>query len=178
MSPNEPRMTAGRGAARGILSLVVLAGVTALLVMIVPRGLYDWIKAAHVVAIIAWMAGMLYLPRLFVYHVASPADSPESETFKIMERRLLRAIINPAMVASWGFGLWLAWEGFRFSGGWLHAKLAAVVALSALHGYLAAAVRRFAEDRNRKSARHWRIVNEIPTLLMIVIVVLVIVKPF
>ena len=129
-------------------------------------------------AIIAWMAGMLYLPRLFVYHAAVPAGSPESETFKVMERRLLRAIINPAMVASWCFGLWLAWEGFGFSAGWLHAKLAAVVALSALHGYLAAGVRGFAEDRNRKSTRHWRIVNEIPTLLMVVIVVLVIVKPF
>jgi putative membrane protein len=178
MTAHGERVTAGRAAARGALSLVLLAGIAAILVMIVPSGLYDWIKAAHVVAIIAWMAGMLYLPRLFVYHVALPAGSEASETFKIMERRLLRAIINPAMMASWSFGLWLAWEGFRFSAGWLHAKLAAVVALSAVHGYLAGAVRRFAEDSNRKSARHWRIVNEIPTLLMIVIVVLVIVKPF
>jgi len=178
MSLQGRGLTAGKAAARGTASLLILAGATALLVMIVPSGLYDWIKAVHVVVIIAWMAGMLYLPRLFVYHVAAPAGSPESETFKVMERRLLRAIINPAMVASWCFGLWLAWDGFRFSGGWLHAKLAAVVVLSALHGYLAAAVRRFAEDRNRKSARHWRIVNEVPTLLMIVIVVLVIVKPF
>jgi putative membrane protein len=95
-----------------------------------------------------------------------------------MERRLLRAIINPAMTVAWVFGLWLAWKGFGFAGGWLHAKLAAVLVMSGVHGYLSAAVRKFAEDRNEKTARHWRIVNEIPTLLMIAIVVLVIVKPF
>jgi putative membrane protein len=178
MNGRERKINAGQAAVRAAAAIVMLAAATLLLVMIVPAGLYDWMKAAHVVAIIAWMAGMLYLPRLFVYHTAAPAGSAQSETFKLMERRLLRAIINPAMMAAWTFGLWLAWEGFRFSGGWLHAKLAAVVALSALHGYLAGAVRRFAEDRNEKSARHWRIVNEVPTLLMIVIVVLVIVKPF
>jgi putative membrane protein len=95
-----------------------------------------------------------------------------------MERRLLRAIINPAMVVTWTFGLWLAWRGGWFTAGWLHVKIAAVVAMSAVHGYLAGAVRKFAEDRNEKSARHWQIVNEIPTLLMIAIVILVIVKPF
>jgi putative membrane protein len=121
---------------------------------------------------------MLYLPRLFVYHADSPVGSPQSETFKIMERRLLRAIMNPAMVVAWALGLWLAWKGFSFSGGWLHAKLSAVLVMSGLHGYLAGAVRRFAEDRNEKPARHWRIVNEVPTLLLIAIVVLVIVKPF
>ena len=121
---------------------------------------------------------MLYLPRLFVYHAETERGSQQSETFKVMERRLLRGILNPAMVISWAFGLWLAWKGFGFQGGWLHAKLAAVVALSAVHGYLSAAVRKFAEDRNEKPARHWRMVNEIPTLLMIIIVVLVIVKPF
>ena len=178
MNGRERKITAGQAAARAVAAIVMLAAATLLLIMIVPAGLYAWMKAGHVVAIIAWMAGMLYLPRLFVYHAAVPAGSAQSETFKVMERRLLRAIINPAMMAAWMFGLWLAWEGFRFSGGWLHAKLEAVVALSALHGYLAGAVRRFAEDRNERPARHWRIVNEIPTLLMIVIVVLVIVKPF
>ena len=121
---------------------------------------------------------MLYLPRLFVYHVDAAPGSIQSETFKVMERRLLRAIINPAMMVAWVFGLWLAWRGFAFQGGWLHAKIAAVLVLSALHGYLSASVRAFAEDRNTKTARHWRIVNEVPTVLMIIIVILVVVKPF
>jgi putative membrane protein len=102
----------------------------------------------------------------------------QSETFKVMERRLLRGIINPAMVIAWAFGLWLAWRGFGFAGGWLHAKLAAVLVLSGVHGYLSMAVRRFADDQNDKAARHWRIVNEVPTVLMIAIVILVVVKPF
>jgi putative membrane protein len=123
------------------------------------------------------MAGMLYLPRLFVYHAEAQIGSVQAETFKTMERRLLRLIINPAMVVTWIFGLWLAWTGFQFTGGWLHAKIAAVVGLSAVHGYFARAVRLFGEDRNERSARHWRIINEIPTLLMIVIVILVVVKP-
>ena len=178
MNGRQRKAQAGQAALRAIVAILMLAAATLLLIMVVPATFYDWMRAGHVVAIIAWMAGMLYLPRLFVYHSAVPAGSPQSETFKVMERRLLRAIINPAMMVAWILGLWLAWEGFRFSGGWLHAKLAAVVALSALHGYLAGAVRGFAEDRNEKPARHWRIVNEIPTVLMIVIVVLVIVKPF
>ena len=139
---------------------------------------YPWIKALHVIAVISWMAGMLYLPRLFVYHCDAEIGSKQSETFKVMERRLLKAIINPAMIVTWVFGLYLAWKGFSFQGGWLHAKIAAVLAMSGVHGYLSGGVRRFAEDRNTKSSRHWRIVNEIPTLLMIVIVALVVVKPF
>jgi putative membrane protein len=139
---------------------------------------YLWIKAFHVIAVIAWMAGMLYLPRLFVYHCAAPPGSPQSETFKLMERRLLKAIINPAMIAAWALGLWLAWEGGWFRSGWLHAKLALVLVLSGLHGLLVRWVRDFAHDRNRHSARFYRLVNEIPTLLMIGIVILVIVKPF
>jgi putative membrane protein len=140
--------------------------------------LYDWIKAFHVVAIIAWMAALLYLPRLFVYHCDAPAGSPQSETFKVMERRLLKAIMTPAMIASWGLGLYLAWSGGWFKAGWLHGKLLAVVGLSAAHGFLAGCVRRFAEDRNTRPARFYRIINEVPTVLMILIVVLVIVKPF
>lgn len=169
----------GRIAARrAALALGLFCVAVAALVWIDPVGLYDWIKAAHVIAVIAWMAGMLYLPRLFVYHAEAESGSEKSETFKVMERRLLRAIINPAMVATWVLGLWLAWRGFGFSGGWLHAKIAAVLLLSGVHGYLSASVRRFAEDRNEKPSRHWRIVNEIPTVLMIVIVILVVVKPF
>jgi putative membrane protein len=163
---------------RALVALAIFAVLTAALFLYGPDDLYLWAKAIHVIAVIAWMAGMLYLPRLFVYHADTPVGSPQSETFKVMERRLLRAIINPAMIVTWVFGLWLAWKGFSFSGGWLHAKLALVLIMSGVHGYLSASVRRFAEDRNEKPARHWRIVNEVPTLLMIVIVILVIVKPF
>jgi putative membrane protein len=121
---------------------------------------------------------MLYLPRLFIYHCDAERGSQQSETFKLMERRLLRLIVNPAMVISWVLGLWLGWVGGHFSAPWFHAKLALAVVLSGVHGYFSAAVRRFAEDRNEKPPRFWRIMNEVPTLLMIAIVILVIVKPF
>jgi putative membrane protein len=173
--------TAGSGAnalKRAAIAIVVFLVLAALLFAFGPDDFYPWAKAIHIIAVISWMAGMLYLPRLFVYHSEAEKGSVQSETFKVMERRLLRGIINPAMVIAWAFGLWLAWKGGWFSAGWLHAKLAAVILMSAVHGYLAGAVRKFAEDRNEKPARHWRIVNEIPTLLMIVIVVLVAVKPF
>jgi protoporphyrinogen IX oxidase len=140
--------------------------------------LYAWLKVLHIVAIIAWMAGMLYLPRLFVYHADAEAGSVQSETFKVMERRLLKAIMNPAMIATWIFGLWLAIQGGWFASGWLHAKLALVIAMSGLHGYLAATTRRFAANTNTKSARFYRVLNEVPTLVMIGIVILVVVKPF
>ena len=140
--------------------------------------MYEWIKAFHVMAVIAWMAGMLYLPRLMVYHVESPVGSIQSETFKIMERRLLKGIINPAMILTWLLGLYLAWTAFGFKGGWLHGKLLLVFILSGIHGYLSGRVRAFAEDRNDKSARFYRILNEGPAVLMIGIVILVIVKPF
>ena len=165
-------------AMRAVVAILILVVATVVLFWLDPQGLYLWIKAAHVIAVIAWMAGMLYLPRLFVYHADAEAGSEKSETFKVMERRLLRAIINPAMTVTWVLGLWLAWRGFGFSGGWLHAKITAVIILSGVHGYLSASVRRFADDRNTKPARHWRIVNEVPTALMIVIVILVVVKPF
>ena len=140
--------------------------------------LYDWLKAFHLIAVIAWMAGMLYLPRLFVYHCEAAPGSPQSETFKTMERRLLKAIINPAMVATWGLGLWLAWTGGWLTAGWLHAKLALVLILSGVHGLFARWVKDFAADRNRHSAAFYRVVNEVPTLLMVGIVILAIVKPF
>lgn len=175
----EPQMKSEAGPAmRAAGALAIVAVLVALLFWLDPVGLYPWVKAAHVIAVISWMAGMLYLPRLFVYHAEAKRGSDKSETFKVMERRLLRAIINPAMVATWVLGLWLAWRGFGFVGGWLHAKIAAVLLLSGVHGYLSASVRRFAEDRNERPTRHWRIVNEIPTVLMIVIVILVVVKPF
>lgn len=158
--------------------LVAVAAVSVGIFFVLPDGFYLWAKAVHIMAVISWMAAMLYLPRLFVYHTEAGIGSPQAETFKVMERRLLRAIMTPAMLVSWYFGLWLAWKGFGFSGGWLHAKIAAVVILSGLHGYFAAGVRRFAEDREPKSSRHWRVMNEMPALLMVVIVILVVIKPW
>ena len=140
--------------------------------------LYDWIKALHILAIISWMAGMLYLPRLMVYHCDAPAGSPQSETFKIMERRLLKGIIDPAMAVTWLAGLWLVWQGGWWVSGWFHAKFALVLAMSGFHGFLTARVRDFAQDRNTRSARFYRVANEVPTVLMIGIVILVVVKPF
>ena len=140
--------------------------------------LYLYLKSFHIVAMVAWMAALLYLPRLFVYHADTPAGSPQSETFKVMERRLLKAIMTPAMIVTWVLGLWLAWEGGWFRSGWLHAKLVLVLGLSALHGMMAGAVRRFAEDRNTRSAKYYRVLNEVPTVGLVLIVILVVVKPF
>lgn len=139
--------------------------------------MYDWIKALHVVAVIAWMAGMLYLPRLFVYHCEAEAGSKQSETFKVMERRLLKAIINPAMIVTWLAGLYLAWAGHWFSAGWLHGKLLLVLVLSGVHGFFSRCVKDFSADRHRRSQKFYRIINELPTALMIGIVILVVVKP-
>lgn len=138
-----------------------------------------WIKALHVIAVIAWMAGMLYLPRLFVYHAEAASGTAQSETFKVMERRLMKAIINPAMIATLIFGLLLLLaQPDLMRQGWLHAKLACVLGLFALHGMMSGWLKAFAADRNRKSAKFFRIANEVPTILMIVIVIMVIVRPF
>jgi len=137
---------------------------------------YDWIKAFHVMAIISWMAGLFYLPRLFVYH-ADARDEALITTFRIMERRLYRAIMWPAMIASWLAGLALI-AIIGLAHGWLHAKLLMVALLTAYHFLLGGHLRRFATGSERKNARYFRIINEIPTLLMIVIVILVVVKPF
>ena len=139
---------------------------------------YLWIKAGHIVAVIAWMAGLLYLPRLFVYHCDAKAGSKRSEMLKTMERRLLRAIMNPAMIASWIFGLAAVQAGDLWGDGWLHVKFVFVLALTGIHMAMAKWRREFAADRNRRSERFYRIANEVPTVLMIVTVILVIVKPF
>ncbi len=165
-------------AARAAISLIMTVSFAAALMIVIGDAAYLWIKAIHVIAIISWMAGMLYLPRLFIYHCEAEKGSAQSETFKVMEGRLLRIIINPAMVISWVLGLWLAWTGDFFPAHWFHIKLLLAVALSAVHGYFSMAVRAFAEDRNTRSPRFWRIINEVPTILMILIVILVIVKPF
>lgn len=140
--------------------------------------LYLWLKSLHLIALVAWMAGQFYLPRLFVYHADAPVGSQLSETFKVMERRLLKAIMNPAMIATWIFGLALAYEGDWFRAGWFYAKFALVLVLSGFHGYLAGCVRRFAADRNERGSRFYRLLNEVPTLALIGIVLLVVIKPF
>ncbi len=138
----------------------------------------EWIKALHVLAVIAWMAGLLYLPRLFVYHADQPVGSATSETFKVMERRLLKAIMTPAMIVTWLAGLWLASSAGWWSAGWFHGKLLLVLGLSAMHGVMAGWVRAFAMDSNTRKPRFYRFMNEVPTLIMIGVVILVIVKPF
>jgi putative membrane protein len=137
-----------------------------------------WIKALHVISVIAWMSGMFYLPRLFVYHTETEPGSAASERFKVMERRLLRAIINPSMIATWVFGLTLAWLTAAYKEHWLQMKFLLVIAMSGLHGYFAGRVKAFAQDRNDKPARFYRILNEVPPVLMVFIVILVIVQPF
>ena len=138
----------------------------------------DWIKAFHVIAVIAWMAGMLYLPRLFVYHSEQPVGSPTAELLKVWERNLLRRIINPAMIAVWVLGLTLAYVTGAYEDTWMRLKFLLVLAMSGLHGFFAASVKRFARDANTRSTRFWRIVNEVPFVLIIAIVILVVVKPF
>jgi putative membrane protein len=148
--------------------------------MTLSATLYLWIKALHVVSVIAWMAGFLYLPRLFVYHAAAAKGSPMSETFKVMERRLLKAIMTPAMIASLVFGatLVLHLSPGIWASPWWYGKFACVVALMAMHMTMARWQREFAEDRNTRSARFYRFANEVPAVVMIAIVVLVVVKPF
>ena len=141
---------------------------------------YTWIKALHVMAVIAWMAGLFYLPRLFVYHAErAPVGSELDRTFRVMEEKLLRVIMNPAMITAWLCGLlMIAMGGLDFTTVWGWAKLLAVIAMTAAHMWMAARRRDFALGRNTRSGRSYRIANEVPTVLMIVAVVAVIVKPF
>ena len=140
----------------------------------------EWVKALHILSVIAWMAGMMYLPRLFVYHAETDKGSGQSETFKVMERRLFRGIMTPAMIATWIFGLWLAF-GFGivdFSQGWMWLKAAMVLLLTGAHGYFGRLRRVFAEDRNERPAKFYRMINEAPFVIAVVIVICVVVKPF
>src|SRR5271168_2321246 len=133
----------------------------------------DWFKAFHVIAVIAWMSGMLYLPRLFVYHTEAAPGSDSSERFKVMERRLLKAIMNPSMIAVWILGPLLAWLTGAYLDTWLQIKFVLVIIMSGLHGFFVRCWRDFANDRNTHSARFYRIVNEVPAVLMVLIVILV-----
>ena len=137
-----------------------------------------WILALHIIAVIALMAGMLYLPRLVVYHAGTQAGSESSETFKVMETRLLRGIILPALIAVWILGPLLAWLTGAYLDTWLQIKFVLVLALSAVHHFLAICVKDFARDANTRSERFYRILNEVPAVLMVLIVILVVVKPF
>jgi protoporphyrinogen IX oxidase len=140
---------------------------------------YNWFKALHVISVISWMAGLLYLPRLFVYHADADKDSELSETLKIMERRLLRLIMNPAMIAAWIFGACLVWANTDLlQQGWMHAKLTMVILLTGFHHVLGRWRKAFVKDVNKRNARFYRRVNEIPTVLMVIIVIMVVVKPF
>ena len=143
---------------------------------------YLLIKALHIISMTAWMAGMFYLPRLYVYHAAEPVGSPTSETFKIMERRLLRAIINPAMILTWAFGIWLIIITNALQpgsgNGWLHAKLSLLVLMQLLHAYFARTRRAFARDERPRSPRFYKVINEAVTVIFILIVLLVLLKPF
>jgi protoporphyrinogen IX oxidase len=143
-------------------------------------GLYPWLKAIHLIAAFAWMAGMFYLPRLYVYHAEAGANTPQAKTFKVMERRLLKLIMNPAMIVTIAVGLWLVFgaDAVDLKAGWLHAKIGLVVLLLALHGFLAKWRKDFEADRIPHSSKFFRIVNEIPTVLLIGIVIMVVVRPF
>ena len=143
--------------------------------------LYLWVKALHIISFTAWLAGMFYLPRLFAYHAEQEKGSQTSELFKVMERRLLKVIMNPAMIFTWIFGVWLVvitGYGGPGTGGWIHAKIVLVLAMSGLHGYLSARVKAFAADKNTKDGKFYRIINEVPTVLLIGIVFLAVLKPF
>jgi len=141
-------------------------------------GYTNWFIAFHILAVIAWMSGMLYLPRLFVYHTETVPGAADSERFKLMERRLIRGIINPSMVAVWVLGLILVWLTGAYADTWFQIKFLLVVVMSGLHGFFVRCWRDFEADRNRRSQTFFRIINEVPALLMVLIVILVVVKPF
>lgn len=136
-----------------------------------------WVKSLHVISVIAWMAGLLYLPRLFIYHTEAQAGSVQSETFKVMERRLMKAIMTPSMIATWVFGIWIASLYSVWAEPWFWVKLACIIIMSGIHMSYAKDLKAFANDANAKSQRYFRIMNEVPAVLMVIAVIMVIVKP-
>ena len=137
-----------------------------------------WVKAFHVMSVIAWMAALLYLPRLFIYHCGAENGSEQSETFKVMERRLLKAIATPSMIATWIFGIWIATLQNVWSEPWFMVKLTCVLIITGIHMVYSKYTRAFTNDENLKSQKFYRVINEIPVVLMVIIVIMVIVKPF
>ena len=175
-------MTEGRtyDTKSGVAAAIVIGVVMCLLgvaIFVLGDQAYLWVKAIHLVAVISWMVGLLYLPRLFVYHCDAKVGSELSETFKVMERRLVTIIATPALIVTWLLGLWMAWQGQHYFQIWFLAKFVLVFGLSGLHGYFTKAMKDFAADKRTRSARHWRMMNEIPALILLLITVLVIVKP-
>lgn len=160
------------------LSIAVVVMLALLAWWFDPDWLYGWLKVLHVVAVISWMVGLFYLPRLFVYHADAPDGGEPAATFVVMEQRLVKVIMAPAMMVSWVVGLWLAWSGFGFVGVWLWVKIAGVIGLTVFHVFLSRAARRFAAGQNTMTARQWRMANEVPTVLMILVIIMVIIKPF
>ena len=169
-----------RGAKSGLRASIALALfiLVAVLIYTFSDDSYLWFKAFHIMAVIAWMAGLFYLPRLFIYHSDTAVGGESSELFKTMESRLYRIIMNPAMMLAWIFGLVIAWQGAWWEFGWLHVKLSGVVALTAAHVYYGHAAKAFGRDERPRNGRHWRIMNEVPAVLMILIVAMVVLKPF
>ena len=139
---------------------------------------YDVIKALHLISVMSWMAGLLYLPRLFVYHAETTVGSVRAETFKVMERRLLKAIMNPAMIASFVFGIWMIVlaPGLLYEP-WMHVKILCVLLMAGCHGVFSKMRRRLENDEPPQSPRTYRIWNEVPTVLMVIIVFMAVVKP-
>lgn len=137
-----------------------------------------WLKALHVMAVMAWMAGLFYLPRLFVYHVEAKPNSDVTRTFEVMEEKLLRIIMRPALITVWVTGLVLVWQQDQYVFGWFHGKLLLVIAMTGMHGMMSKWRKELAAGTGTHDSRFFRIANEVPTLLMAGIVILVIVKPF
>ncbi len=175
----EPKRDSGSKAPlRAAVALAIfLAGALALFYAD-EQSRYLWVKSLHIMAVISWMAGLFYMPRLFIYHTESAVGGEASETFKVMERRLMGVIMWPAMILSWIFGLWIAWSIYDFQGGWLHLKLTLVAVLTAAHVHQARSVKAFSRDERVHTQRYWRLMNEVPTVLMILVVITVILKPF
>jgi putative membrane protein len=172
------QLRGGKAAIRAAVALCLMFLGVAAVLFFDSDNAFLWIKALHIIAVVAWMAGLLYLPRLFIYHLQTERGSQASELFKVMELRLFRIIMNPAMMISWLCGLYLAWDLFSFQGGWLHLKLLFVVLLTGTHIFYGRAMRAFHRDERPGTERFWRVMNEVPALLLIVIVLMVVLKPF